>query len=206
MPHGAWTFRAFPFTKVLGRTLKSGKSVGKFALLLIFNFKSNLFLMPQLSVSKKECKKCGHQIDEHAIVCPWCGYNERTGESPNTAKGESNQRRTTESKSKQDETVLYKGKSTEAESMITDYAESIRSWGQILAWVALIFVFIGSIVAGGSSDAPGLMLVGIIVAVINFVIILFITKLIWASIMLFVNISTTLKRMEITLNQLNHKS
>lgn len=104
-----------------------------------------------------------------------------------------------------DDTVLNKGKSTEAESMITDYAESIRSWGQILAWVALIFGVFGSIVIGGSSDAPGLMLGGSIVAIINFVIILFITKLIWASIMIFVNISTTLKRMEITLNQLNHK-
>lgn len=109
-----------------------------------------------------------------------------------------------------DDTVLNKGKSTEAESMITDYAESIRSWGQILAWVTLIFGVIGSIVIGGSSDAPELMLgsimLGSIVAIINFVIILFITKLIWASIMIFVNISTTLKRMEITLNQLNHKS
>ena len=90
--------------------------------------------------------------------------------------------------------------------MITDYAESIRSWGKILACIALVFGIIGSFAAGVSSDTPGLISVGIIVAIINFVIILFITKLIWASIMLFVNISTTLKRMEITLNQLNHKS
>lgn len=105
-----------------------------------------------------------------------------------------------------DDTVLNKGKSTEAESMITDYADSIRSWGQILAWGGLVFGIIGSFFIGTSENAPGLIIIGMIGAIINCVIILFVTKLIWASIMLFVNISTTLKRMEITLNQLNHKS
>lgn len=112
-----------------------------------------------------------------------------------------------------DADILNEGKSTEAESTITDYAYSILKWGNILA----IFNFIMTIIYGVGSCGLYLLtnyfgynellvclfivIICVVLGFLSYIITKFIAKLIWASIMLFVNISTTLKRIEIKLEE-----
>ncbi len=106
-----------------------------------------------------------------------------------------------EEESKVDTNILNKGKDTEAESVISNYANSIRTWGAIVAWISFTFNFIMAFVMTVITDSVFTFFLWLSLAVLVSLIIYFFAKLIWASIMLFVNISTTLKRIEIRLEQ-----
>jgi uncharacterized membrane protein YvbJ len=142
--------------------------------------------------TSKTCKECGHALDDNAQVCPNCGCPTETASAPAFMDG----------------TVLNEGRSTEAESTISDLATSILKWGNILAkWVPIIML-IGTVINSIQAFSNGAVLAGIISIIIAIVsafiygfIIKIIAKLIWATIMLFVNISTTLKRIEIKLEE-----
>ena len=139
------------------------------------------------------CPECGCQINENTTECPLCGCPINS--------------------TSVDEELLNEGKSTEAESTIRDYANTILKWGNYLA----IFNFIMTVIYGVGSCGLYLMtnyfgytelficsivvVVCIILGFLSYIITKFIAKLIWASIMLFVNISTTLKRIEIKLEE-----
>lgn len=103
--------------------------------------------------------------------------------------------------------VLNQGKSTEAESAITNYAASILIWGNILSVIVFILGIIIIMVNAATTiqeEFGGMILILEILGIILICLIIrFLTKLNWASIMLFVNISTTLKRIEIKLEENN---
>ena len=142
----------------------------------------------------KVCKECGHQMDDNVQVCPNCGCPVENASAS----------------AFMDKDVLNQGKSTEAESTISDLADSILKWGNIAAKIVPIFAFINSIVSSiilfdSNSIMGGIfaIIMGVVGAVLYFYIIKIVAKLIWATIMLFVNISTTLKRIEIKLDEQN---
>lgn len=142
----------------------------------------------------KVCKECGHQMDDNVQVCPNCGCPVENASAS----------------AFMDKDVLNQGKSTEAESTISDLADSILKWGDIAAKIVPIFAFINSIVSSislfySNSIMGGIFVIilGVVGAVLSFYIIKIVAKLIWATIMLFVNISTTLKRIEIKLEEQN---
>lgn len=74
----------------------------------------------------KVCKECGHQIDDNVQVCPNCGCPVENASA--SVFMNSN--------------VLNQGKSTEAESVISNYAESIVKWGNVLAILLPIYYII----------------------------------------------------------------
>lgn len=145
----------------------------------------------------KICKECGCQMEGNAQSCPQCGCPAEDAKVS----------------AFMDADILNEGKSTEAESTITDYAYSILKWGNILA----IFNFIMTVIYGVGSCGLYLMtnyfgytelficsivvVVCIILGFLSYIITKFIAKLIWSIIMLFVNISTTLKRIEIKIDE-----
>ena len=142
--------------------------------------------------TSKTCKECGHPLDDNTQICPNCGRPTETASAS----------------AFMDNTILNEGRSTEAESTISDLATSILKWGNILAkWVPIIML-IGTVINSIQAFSNGAVLAGIISIIIAIVsafiygfIIKIIAKLIWATIMLFVNISTTLKRIEIKLEE-----
>ena len=151
----------------------------------------------------KTCKECGHQMDDNAQACPHCGCPaENASECPveNTSASDY-----------MDTDVLNECKSTEAESTIKDYADAILKWGRILAICGgilnFLYVLINGIVMmandeyGGTGMSIFYTILSPISGILTFIITKFIAKLIWATIMLFVNISTTLKRIEIKLDE-----
>ncbi len=106
------------------------------------------------------------------------------------------------------EDVLNQGKGTEAETVISNYAKSILKWGDIIAFIACIAQFINTFVGmaalsgmEGSGAFYGVFFLGLLQAVLYLLVIKFIAKLLWAALMLFVNISTNLKRIEIQLEK-----
>lgn len=142
----------------------------------------------------KVCKECGHQMDDNVQVCPNCGCPVENASASCLT----------------DEDVLNQGKSTDAESIISDLADSILKWGDIAAKIVPIFAFINSIISSislfySNSIMGGIFVIilGVVGAVLYYYIIKIVAKLIWATIMLFVNISTTLKRIEIKLDEQN---
>lgn len=140
----------------------------------------------------KVCKECGHQMDDNVQVCPNCGCPVENARAS----------------AFMDKDVLNQGKSTEAESIISDVAGTVLKWGNILSVIAPIFVVIQSLVGGDNlmkhnEEAMGVftILLGIVMAVVYYYVIRLIAKIIWGVIMLFVNISTTLKRIEVKLEE-----
>lgn len=140
----------------------------------------------------KVCKECGHQMDDNVQVCPNCGCPVENASAS----------------AFMDKEVLNQGKSTEAESIISDVAGIVLKWGNILSVIAPIFVVIQSLVGGANlmehnEEAMGVftILLGIVMAVVYYYVIRLIAKIIWGVIMLFVNISTTLKRIEVKLEE-----
>ena len=144
--------------------------------------------------TSKTCKECGHSLDDYAQICPNCGCPTENASAS----------------AFMDDTVLNEGKSTEAESTISDLATSILKWGNILAVLVPILILIGTAINSISAfsysnhNVPaGIITIisGIVGAFIYGFIIKIVAKLIWATLMLFVNISTTLKRIEIKLEE-----
>lgn len=143
----------------------------------------------------KICKECGHLMDDNAQSCPNCGCPAENASAS----------------AFMDADVLNEGKSTEAESTIKDYAESILKWGNILAIIIFVMCIISGLFAGitvmanggstGMYVGIGIIAFYVLMSFIAYVITKFIVKLVWAVITLFVNISTTLKRIEILLDK-----
>lgn len=127
-------------------------------------------------------------MEDNTRVCPQCGC---PAEDACTSAN-------------MDADVLNKGKSTEAEATITHYAEIVLVVGIFMAVIAAM-MSIGWAFAAVTHlpDDLGLIvfIMGLAAAVFSCLIILWTAKLIWAVIMLFVNISTTLKRIEIKLGE-----
>ena len=149
----------------------------------------------------RTCEDCGHSVPNDANSCPNCGcpVDSVKPEEPiktndfNVDNGVV------------DHSVLNFGKSTEAEATVTDLANAILKWGEILAVLVPILNFIVSLISAAASKSEGAIIgavvISIIVGIIYYFIIKFLAKLIWAIIMLFVNMSTTLKRIEIQIKK-----
>ena len=140
----------------------------------------------------KVCKECGHQMDDDVQVCPNCGYPMENAKASVFMEEE----------------VLNEGKSTEAESTISELADGILKWGNILAIFLPLLSIIKTLINSVSLFSNGYegtaiitIIISIAFAVLSYYIIKCIAKLIWATIMLFVNISTTLKRIEIKIEE-----
>ena len=136
------------------------------------------------------CKECGYQMDDNVQVCPNCGHPTENASAS----------------AFMDKDVLNQGKSTEAESIISGVAASILKWGNILSVIVPICTIFKSIAALAMAREGGevAIIIGYIIeAVIYYFLIRLIAKLIWGVIMLFVNMSTTLKRIEIKLEEQN---
>lgn len=158
----------------------------------------------------KVCEECGYQMDDNALECPNCGCpveNEKA--YVNVDNSVTNQEKETSERvsGNVDSEVLNYGKSTEAESVITYCADLILKWGNILAKyipvimiVCAVFYIILAFVLNIYEILSGV--IGCVLgAIFGPAFIRFIAKLTWASIMLFVNISTTLKRIENKMDQ-----
>lgn len=102
------------------------------------------------------------------------------------------------------EEILQNGRKMEIEVIVTKAAYQILKWGKILAWAILLVRLVTGIaaliMASEPAEPPLALLTGLggalIGAVFRFFLTLFASKLIWAGLLLFVNISTTLKRIE----------
>lgn len=134
----------------------------------------------------KVCKECGHQMDDNVQVCPNCGCPVKTNKAATTI----------------DEAVLSQGKSTEAEAVVMEVANGIIKWGNYFSVFAAVLMVIGSVaVVKQADDIAGYIGIGIILGALAFFLIRMLAKITWSVIMLFVNISTTLKRIELKLEQ-----
>ena len=148
----------------------------------------------------KICEECGHSIPNDATSCPNCGCPE--GQVVNEEPIKTNDFNV--DNGVVDHSVLNFGRSTEAEAIVTDIANNILKWGNILAIVVPILYFIYGLItvliAAQHECNIGAVLVAIvtiiIAGIISYFVIKFLAKLIWGIIMLFVNMSTTLKRIE----------
>ncbi len=132
-----------------------------------------------------KCPKCGCQIDENVAECPSCGCPFYT--------------------TSMEEELLNECKSTETESSIKIFADSILKWGNILAIVILCVQLFGCFVIFILDPNMAfnilICIFGGLLALLEYFITKFIVKTIWSSIMLSLNISTTLKRIEIKLEK-----
>lgn len=133
----------------------------------------------------KVCKECGHQMNDNAQVCPNCGCPVKSKSVADSM----------------DKAVLSQGKSTEAEATVTEVAETVLKWGKLLSIFVPVGLALVGIGMGASEGNAGGTLYTILYAVLLFFVIRLIAKVIWGVIMLFVNISTTLKRIEILLEK-----
>lgn len=131
----------------------------------------------------KVCKECGHQFDDNVQACPNCGCPVKRVSATIPI----------------DDTILNKGRSTEAELTVSKFAESILKWGNILSIVGLIGFGIGGLIS--AKQALFAPVICLLYGFSFFVVIRLLSKIIWGVITLFVNISTTLKRIEILLEQ-----
>lgn len=120
-------------------------------------------------------------MDDNAQTCPHCGCP-----APNAS-----------ARTFMNEDVLHQGKSTDAEAIVSGIAESVLFGAKILSWLGLIF---GPIYGTIVCSIKGLPVI-ILCSIFYFFFIRIIAKVIWGVIMLFVNMSTTLKRIEIKLEE-----
>ena len=116
-------------------------------------------------------------MDDNVQVCPNCG-------NPMQEENIS---------ANMDKEVLAQGASTKAESTISSYANAILIFGRIAAVCVGIVSFFLMINSAVEADA---IILAFIIPFIMALSIWWTSKLLWAAIMLFVNISTTLKRIE----------
>lgn len=131
----------------------------------------------------KVCKECGHQMDDNLQVCPNCGCPVKTKSVSDSM----------------DKTVLSQGKNTDAEAVVSEVAETVLKWGNILSIIAAIYCCLGGIIVS-EGNLRAIFYLGLL-GVVSFFVIRLIAKVIWGVIMLFVNISTTLKRIEILIEK-----
>lgn len=127
-------------------------------------------------------------MDDNAQTCPHCGCP-----APNAS-----------ARTFMNEDVLHQGKSTDAEEIVGDVADSVRRYCKIMAWISLIlFPLYGIAAAINLGDVAGwiIILVCIAAAICAFYMWNLIGKIIWGVIRLFINMSTTLKRIEIKLEE-----
>ena len=144
----------------------------------------------------KTCKECGRQVDDNAQACPNCG-NPMEEESVSAYM---------------DEDVLAQGISTDAELTISSYANVILKFGYIVAVIASIISLISVVINFyftyhfyGNTARSFFHLLLFVIPVIIYFLIKWVAKLMWATIMIFVNISTTLKRIEIKMEKYGTK-
>ncbi|MCF0158955.1 MAG: hypothetical protein HUJ83_10655 [Veillonella sp.] len=147
-----------------------------------------------------KCNDCGTVFDESKGSCPNCGCP-LSSCSPITSNG-ANQSSTQQPI----DDVLTNGRRTDAEAVVTEIAENVLRWGELASkWLPFFYciysVIMGIVAIVNNQAAVGLLsiVLGLIVSVILYYLILILAKIIWGVIMLFVNISTTLKRIEILL-------
>lgn len=145
----------------------------------------------------KVCSECGHPLDDNANVCPNCGCPQENTSYSYSANVNSD--------------VLNKGKSTEAEELIGSLAEKILKYGKIAANIVLIgtiiisaFLFFGNIAYGYGFTGFLSILYVLCIGLPLYASILFFSQAFWGAITLFVNISTTLKRIENKLENGTH--
>ena len=132
----------------------------------------------------KKCTECGHRMSDYATVCPNCGCPVEE---------------VVETKSAEKEPAAPVADAPEAEAFLARYARAILIGGRVLAVVlaiaAVVCCIIGCIVESFSIGGWIVCIIaGLAGAVILFYTALFLSKLIWARIMLRVNISNNLKR------------
>lgn len=135
----------------------------------------------------KVCNECGHLLDDNVQVCPNCGCPISSTNATINLLNKSN---------------------NEAELLMSDYANSILKWGKVLSFIAPILI-VSSLFATGitlcsaNQDGLGWLLIIMSIALFFFFSFLFrlFAKIGWGSIMLFVNISKTLKSIEIKLEE-----
>ena len=134
----------------------------------------------------KVCKECGHQMDDKLQVCPSCGCPVKSKDVADLM----------------DKAVLNQGRSTEAEAVVTNVANGVVKWGNYVAVFTAILMVIGSVaVVKRTEDIAGYLGIGLILGGFAFFLVRMFAKITWSVIMLFVNISTTLKRIELKLEQ-----
>ena len=145
-----------------------------------------------------KCNDCGTVFDESKGSCPNCGCP-LSACSPTSFNG--GYQSTTQPPM---DDILYNGKRTDAEAIVTEIAENVLRWGELAAkWLPIIYaiysVAMGIFLMAQGSVGGGLVsiIAGLIAAVLIYYLILILAKIIWGVIMLFVNISTTLKRIAI---------
>ena len=150
-----------------------------------------------------KCIDCGTIFDDTKDCCPNCGCPLSDCKNPNSdnVQTESSKNHSNHIDSK----ILNHGRSTRAESIICELAEKIVYWGDITAVIVSIILAITTMVSSFSimDTSPGygfmLLILGALKCVITYYVIKYLAKIIWAVLRLFVNISTTLKRIEIFL-------
>ena len=162
-----------------------------------------------------KCVSCGTIFDDPKGICPKCGCLslfvnkvdstnfvnkvDSTNSDNDNSESSKNHSRHIDSK------ILNHGRSTRAESIICELAEKIVYWGDITAVIVSIILAITTMVSSFSimDTSPGygfmLLILGALKCVITYYVIKYLAKIIWAVLRLFVNISTTLKRIEIFL-------
>ena len=150
-----------------------------------------------------KCIDCGTIFDDTKDCCPNCGCPLSDCKNPNSDNVQ------TESSKNHSNHIDYKilnhGRSTRAESIICELAEKIVYWGDITAVIVSIILAITTMVSSFSimDTSPGyglmLLILGALKCVVTYYVIKYLAKFIWAVLRLFVNISTTLKRIEIFL-------
>ena len=149
------------------------------------------------------CEDCGQAVPDNASACPNCGCPVPPQAEPQKAQATSNNGDAYSGVI--DHNVLNAGISTEAEATITVLANTILNWAEILAVLVPILNFIANLIpainSGSSSAIIGAIVISIITGIIYYFVIKFVAKLIWAIIMLFVNMSTTLKRIELQIKK-----
>lgn len=127
----------------------------------------------------KTCNECGCQMDDNAQVCPQCGCS-------NT------------SSSQEWDSYFYElqdfSTDIEAEKTVKNIARGIRVFGTAIAIIMLLMFFGVGIPALAESKDNGWPMISY--GVVIFLTILFMSQAIWAIMMLFVNMSITLKRIE----------
>ena len=143
------------------------------------------------------CKECGYEVHDGAQVCPNCG-------SPMGKESVSDY---------MDDEVLAQGMSTDAESTLSIYARIILIVGQILVFIYGILLLVFALllvekyveIYGHDEKSTFLYLLAVVIPAIITLILWFLVKVAWAAIMIYVNISTTLKRIEIKLEKYGTK-
>ena len=147
-----------------------------------------------------KCNDCGTVFDESKGSCPNCGCP-LSACYPTSFNG--GYQSTTQPPM---DDIRYNGRRTDAERIVTEIAENVLYWGERAAkWFPIIivvtYVISGIVMCANNEAGAGVsqIISGIICAVVIYFLVRILAKIIWGVIMLFVNISTTLKRIEILL-------